>query len=117
MTARGGMNEGQNTMEFNEFNHGSELPGNRTPNGNTGSGRRNYKENTLLRNRPDICEHLTDAQLHVVELLLEGRSAPQISKVLSRSVNTVHDHIKAVYKKLNVNNRVQLVLLFATPMS
>lgn len=104
-------------MAFNEFNHGSDLPGNRTGNSNGGSTRRNIKENLLLRNRPDICEHLTDAQLHVVELLLAGQSAPQISKVLNRSVNTVHDHIKAIYKKLNVNNRVQLVLLFTQPMS
>ena len=90
---------------------------NRTGNAGSGTGRRNIKENVLLRNRPDICEHLTDAQLHVVELLLAGQSAPQISKVLNRSVNTVHDHIKAIYKKLNVNNRVQLVLLFTQPVS
>lgn len=104
-------------MEFNEFNHGAETPGNRSGNGGGAAARRNIKENMLLRNRPDICEHLTDAQLHVVELLLAGQSAPQISKVLNRSVNTVHDHIKAIYKKLNVNNRVQLVLLFTQPVN
>jgi DNA-binding NarL/FixJ family response regulator len=71
----------------------------------------------LLRNRPDICEHLTDAQLAVVEMLISGQSAPQISKQIGRSVNTVHDHIKAIYKKLRVNNRVQLVLLFTTPVN
>lgn len=103
-------------MAFNEFNHGAETPGNRAG-GSSGGTRRNIKENVLLRNRPDICEHLTDAQLHVVELLLAGQSAPQISKVLNRSVNTVHDHIKAIYKKLNVNNRVQLVLLFTQPVN
>jgi DNA-binding NarL/FixJ family response regulator len=81
----------------------------------SGGAQRSPRENSLLRNRPDICEHLTDAQLHVVELLLAGNSAPQISKQLNRSVNTVHDHIKAIYKKLSVNNRVQLVLLFTQP--
>lgn len=70
---------------------------------------------SLLKNRPDICDRLTDAQLHVTDLLAAGCSAPQISKAVGRSVNTVHDHIKAVYKKLGVNNRVQLVLLFTQP--
>ena len=101
---------------MNEFNHAADMSGNRTGS-QTGSdrGRRTYKEHSLLRNRPDLCEQMTDAQIAVVEMLLAGQSAPQIAKVLDRSVNTVHDHVKAIYKKLDVNNRVQLVLLFAQP--
>lgn len=73
------------------------------------------KPTSIIRNRPDLCEQLTDAQLHVMDLLAAGTSAPKISKAINRSVNTVHDHIKAIYKKLGVNNRVQLVLLFTQP--
>lgn len=71
-----------------------------------------WKDHALLRNRPDICERLTDAQLQVTRLLVDGMSAPKIGKAMDRSMNTVHDHIKAIYKKLRINTRVQLVLLF-----
>jgi len=71
-----------------------------------------WKDHALLRNRPDICEHLTDAQLQVTRHLVDGMSAPKISKALNRSTNTIHDHINAIYKKLRINTRVQLVLLF-----
>ena len=75
-----------------------------------------WKDHALLRNRPDICEHLTDAQLQVTRHLVDGMSAPKISKALDRSTNTIHDHIKAIFKKLQVKSRVHLVLLFAQPV-
>lgn len=66
----------------------------------------------LLKNRPDVCDRLTDQQLRVVKGIVDGLSAPQISQELGRTENTVHCHIKAIYRKLGVKNRVHLVLLF-----
>lgn len=74
--------------------------------------RPDWKSHALLKNRPDICEVLTDAQIQVTRHLVDGMSAPKISKALDRSTNTIHDHIKAIYKKLQVKSRAHLVLLF-----
>ncbi|MDX2131599.1 MAG: helix-turn-helix transcriptional regulator [Planctomycetota bacterium] len=63
--------------------------------------------------RPDLSRQVSEAQRRVLELLLEGKTEPQIAEVLGRSRHTVHDHTKAIYSALKVKNRVQLVLLFA----
>lgn len=67
----------------------------------------------LLKNRPDIVETLTATQLRIVDLTLQGYKGPAIAKIIERSTNTVNDHIKAIFKKLQVKSRVHLVLLFA----
>ena len=70
---------------------------------------------TLIASRPDLSRLVSPAQHRVLEFLLEGLTEPQIAAKLSRSRHTVHDHTKAIYQALNVNNRVQLVLLFSSP--
>lgn len=70
---------------------------------------------TLIASRPDLARLVSPAQHRVLEFLLEGLTEPQIAAKLSRSRHTVHDHTKAIYQALNVNNRVQLVLLFSSP--
>jgi len=45
----------------------------------------------------------------VIKLLLKGHSNPEIAKELFVSENTVKTHVKNIYKKLNVNNRYQLI--------
>jgi DNA-binding NarL/FixJ family response regulator len=70
---------------------------------------------TLIASRPDLARLVSPAQHRVLEFLLEGLTEPQIASKLSRSRHTVHDHTKAIYSALNVNNRVQLVLLFSSP--
>lgn len=70
---------------------------------------------TLIASRPDLARLVSPAQHRVLEFLLEGLTEPQIAAKLSRSRHTVHDHTKAIYSALNVNNRVQLVLLFSSP--
>jgi DNA-binding CsgD family transcriptional regulator len=37
----------------------------------------------------------------------------QIADITDRSLNTVHVHVKNIYRKLNVSRRKQLVELFA----
>ena len=70
---------------------------------------------SMVRARPDLANRLSDAQLRVLEFLLEGHTEPKIAEFVNRSRHTVHDHTKAIYQTLGVNGRVQLVLLFAAP--
>lgn len=52
----------------------------------------------------------------IIELLLEGRSNREIAEHLFISDNTVKTHVKNIYRKLGVKNRVQLIyLLKITP--
>lgn len=69
----------------------------------------------IAASRPDLLAKVSDAQRRVLELLLAGLTEPEVAERLSRSRHTVHDHTKAIYSSLNVNNRVQLVLLFSRP--
>jgi DNA-binding NarL/FixJ family response regulator len=71
----------------------------------------------LASKRPDLLEKLSETQRVVLEFLLEGKTEPEIAAVLDRSKHTVHDHTKAIYQLLGVNNRVHLVLLFSMPQS
>lgn len=79
------------------------------PSSETGMGAR------MLASRPDLTQQVSPAQHRVLELLLEGLTEPLIATRLDRSRHTVHDHTKAIYSSLKVNNRVQLVLLFSQP--
>jgi LuxR family maltose regulon positive regulatory protein len=52
-------------------------------------------------------EPLSTQELRVLSLLTTGNSNPQIAEALIVSVNTIKGHVKNIYRKLNVNNRVQ----------
>ncbi len=51
---------------------------------------------------------LTPREREVAALLLHGKDAKQIAKELDISVHTAHFHIKNLYKKLCINNRMEL---------
>lgn len=52
-------------------------------------------------------EHLTERQVHVLELLAEGKSNKVIARELELSEKTVKSHITAVFRALGVVNRTQ----------
>ncbi|GHO64240.1 hypothetical protein KSC_031320 [Ktedonobacter sp. SOSP1-52] len=52
-------------------------------------------------------EPLSAQEQRVLTLLVAGRSNPEIADILVISVNTVKGHIKNLYRKLGVNNRMQ----------
>jgi DNA-binding CsgD family transcriptional regulator len=52
---------------------------------------------------------LTPAQSRVTTLVLRGRSTQQIMNELAISANTVQEHLSAVFDKLGVRNRRELV--------
>jgi DNA-binding CsgD family transcriptional regulator len=55
---------------------------------------------------------LTPTELHVVELISEGHSNRSAAAELRVSPNTVNTHLRAVFKKLDVQSRVQLTIAF-----
>jgi len=54
---------------------------------------------------------LSEREIEVIELLVQGLTNQNISDRLHISVNTVKSHVKRIYKKLGVTNRLQLVNL------
>lgn len=54
-----------------------------------------------------LIESLTDRELEVLELMADGLSYKEMAARLFISVNTVRFHVKAIYGKLDVNNRTQ----------
>ena len=53
---------------------------------------------------------LTPRQTEVLELLMQGQSNKLIARALNLSVETVKDHIAALFRAFNVNSRMQAVL-------
>jgi DNA-binding CsgD family transcriptional regulator len=56
---------------------------------------------------------LTEKELHIVELLLQGYTYRAIAESLFISENTLKYHTKNIYRRLKVKNRMELVKLFA----
>ena len=52
---------------------------------------------------------LSERELEVIRLLEEGLSNQEIAARLHISLNTVKAHLKSIYGKLGVNNRVQAI--------
>lgn len=64
--------------------------------------------NRLLR-RPALAEPLTPRELDVIQLIATGLSNPQIAAELVIGLTTVKTHVKNIYGKLQVSNRVAAV--------
>jgi len=54
---------------------------------------------------------LSEREIEVIELLAQGLTNQNICDQLHISINTVKSHIKSIYKKLDVTNRLQLINL------
>ena len=54
-----------------------------------------------------LIEPLTDREIEVLKLIAEGLSNPEIAEKLFLSVGTVKTHVKHIYGKLNVDDRVK----------
>jgi two-component system response regulator DesR len=65
-----------------------------------------------LTERPDT-RGLSSRQLEVLEELAKGRSNEEIARRLFISTNTVKFHLRAVYDRLGVHNRVEAAQLLA----
>ncbi|HVZ93142.1 MAG TPA: hypothetical protein VG797_01390, partial [Phycisphaerales bacterium] len=59
-----------------------------------------------------LLQPLTPAQRVVVPLLAGGESEAAVAQRLCRSVHTVHEHVKEIYRAWNVNGRYEMRLLW-----
>ena len=57
--------------------------------------------------RATLIEPLTDRELDVLRLMARGLKYKEIAAQLFISLNTVRSHVKAIYGKLDTNNRTQ----------
>lgn len=52
---------------------------------------------------------LTEREIEIVRLILKGYTNKEIGECLFISHHTVNEHLKRVFRKLNVNSRVKLI--------
>jgi DNA-binding CsgD family transcriptional regulator len=62
--------------------------------------------------RPPALKHLSGAQRRVLGFLLTGLQEKEVATKLKISPNTVHNHVKKIYRKMGVNTRPELMALF-----
>lgn len=70
----------------------------------------NDQDKALVKFKDD--NSLTDKETEVVNLLLRGYTYKAMSENLFISENTLKYHIKNIYQKLNVNNKMDLIKIF-----
>ena len=58
----------------------------------------------------DKYNNLTEREKEVLELIIQGKSNPQIANELILSIHTVKAHLESIYKKLGVHNKVQAAI-------
>lgn len=54
-------------------------------------------------------ERLTDREQQVLDLLSEGLKAKEIANELFVSITTVRSHVRSIYEKLHVQNRIEML--------
>lgn len=61
-----------------------------------------------------LADELPPRMRQVLDRLLTGASEKQIARALDISAHTVHSHVKALYRRLNVSSRAELVARWVT---
>lgn len=59
---------------------------------------------------------LSDRELDILRLLVEGRTVPYIAELLCISGNTVKTHVRHIYTKLDVHDRQELLDVVRAPL-
>jgi DNA-binding NarL/FixJ family response regulator len=85
------------------FRHGGEVGGE--------SGFSTSKPQPLERQTPPDQERLTPRESEVLTYLSKGFTIKEISALMGIKWFTVNDHIKSIYKKLNVSSRAEAAVL------
>ncbi len=62
--------------------------------------------------RDELLAGLSMREREVLKLLFEGRSAKEIASSLSIAFDTARNHVKNIYKKLDVNSRTELFIKY-----
>jgi LuxR family transcriptional regulator len=61
----------------------------------------------------DQIRKLSPRQMEIVSLLIEGKSYEQVATILSISHETVKWHVQRACQKMDLENRIQLIVAFA----
>ncbi len=56
-------------------------------------------------------EKLTDREITILKLIMEGYANSQISEIVFISIHTVKAHIASIMRKLNAKNRTNAVYI------
>lgn len=64
---------------------------------------------TLRRDDPDPAARPTPREREIVHMIARGLTYAEVARVLGISVHTVGDHIKAIYRKLEVGSKSEAV--------
>jgi two-component system, NarL family, response regulator LiaR len=58
-----------------------------------------------------LTAQLSPRELEVLTLIVEGRSNPEIAATLYLSPNTIKTHVRGIFNKFGVSDRVQAAVL------
>lgn len=72
----------------------------------------NDVETATTGDSPRPVSRLSAAQKAVFDLLIHGHSEKEIAGQLALSRHTIHNHVKAIYGKLNVHSRGEFLAMF-----
>ncbi len=81
------------------------------PSLSTGSDFQSSRPATLGKNVPIDHERLTPRESEVLTYLSKGFTIKEIASLMNIKWFTVNDHIKSIYKKLNVSSRAEAAVL------
>lgn len=69
--------------------------------------KRQFQKNSIVESRTGL--GLTPRESEVVGLVADGLSSREVAQRLCRSPRTIENHLRSIYQKLGVRNRVELV--------
>ena len=64
---------------------------------------------SFLPRRPESNSEFTPRQREIIDALVIGKSYKQIAAMFGISFHTVNDHVRKIYKKLEVNTKAELI--------
>jgi two-component system, NarL family, response regulator DevR len=73
-----------------------------------------YMKKKEVKQQDSLEKLLTTRELHVLALVAEGKTNKEIGDALFLSERTVRNHLSRVMHKLNVSNRAQAAVLYAS---
>jgi DNA-binding CsgD family transcriptional regulator len=82
---------------------------------------RNEEENTseipVPKSSSDttITAIFTGSQQKIIPLLMDGKSETEIAALLNKSRHTIHAHIRAIFDRMSVHSREELIVKLMTP--
>jgi DNA-binding NarL/FixJ family response regulator len=93
------------------FRHGTEVDGNGSSSGLTTPGTFTSSKPVPLLDKSPAHERLTPRESEVLTFLSKGFTIKEIASLMGIKWFTVNDHIKSIYKKLNVSSRAEAAVM------